>query len=50
MSARAHKSFPSQVLTALLTTVLIILWPLLHGEDLYTNHLLKDAAIFLYVD
>ena len=49
-SARAHKSSPSQVPTALLTTALIVLWLSLHRGDPYTNHLLKDAAIFLCVD
>jgi len=49
-SAGAHKSSPSQVPTALLTTALIILWLSLHGGDPYTNRLLKDAAIFLCVD
>ena len=50
MSAGAHKSSPSQVPTALLTTALIILWLSLHRGDPYTNCLFKDAAIFLYVD
>jgi len=50
MSAGAHKSSPSQVPTALLTTALIILWLSLQGGDPYTNHLLKDAAIFLCID
>ena len=49
-SAGAHKSSPSQVPTALLTTVLIVLWLSLHGGDPYTNHLLKDVVIFLCVD
>ena len=46
----AHKSSPSQVPTALLTTALIVLWLSLHGGDPYTNHLLKDAVIFLCID
>jgi len=46
----AHKSSPSQVPTALLTTALIVLWLSLHGGDPYTNCLLKDVAIFLCVD
>ena len=50
MSAGAHKSSPSQVPTALLTTALIVLWLSLHGGDPYTNRLLKDVAIFLCVD
>ena len=50
MSAGAHKSSPSQVPTALLTTALIVLWLSLQGGDPYTNCLLKDAAIFLYID
>jgi len=50
MSVGAHRFSPSQVLTALLTNVLIIFWLSLHGEDPYTNRLLKDMAIFLYVD
>ena len=49
-AAGAHKSSPSQVPTALLTTALIVLWLSLQGGDLYSNHLLKDAAIFLCVD
>jgi len=49
-SAGAHKSSPSQVPTALLTTALIVLWLSLQGGDLYSNRLLKDAAIFLCVD
>ena len=49
-SAGVHKSFPSQVPTALLTTALIVLWLSLQGGDPYTNHLLKDVAIFLCVD
>ena len=50
MSAGVHKSSPSQVPTALLTTALIVLWLSLYGGDPYTNCLLKDAAIFFYVD
>jgi len=50
MSAGAHKSSPSQVPTVLLTTALIVLWLSLHRGDPYTNHLLKDAVIFLCVD
>ena len=50
MSAGVHKSSPSQVPTALLTTALIILWLSLHGGDPYTNHLLNDAAIFLSIN
>ena len=50
MSAGVHRSSPSQVPTALLTNALIVLWLLLHRGDLYTNCLLKDAAIFLCVD
>jgi len=49
-STGAHKSSPSQVPTALLTTALIVLWLSLHRGDLYTNHLLKDVAIFLCID
>ena len=49
-SAGAHKSSPSQVPTALLTTALIVLWLSLQGGDPYTNCLLKDAAIFLCID
>jgi len=44
-SAGAHRSSPSQVPTALLTNALILLWLSLHGEDPYTNHLLKDAPL-----
>ena len=47
MSAGAHKSSPSQVSTALLTTTLIVLWLLLHGGD---PCLLKDVVIFLCID
>ena len=50
MSVGAYKSSSSQVPTALLTTALIVLWLSLHGGDPYTNCLLKDVAIFLYVD
>ena len=50
MSAGVHKSSPSQVPTALLTTALIVLWLSLHGGDPYSNCLLKDAAIFLCID
>ena len=50
MSARAHKSSPSQVPTTLLTASLIILWLSLQGEDPYTNCLFKDVAIFLCID
>jgi len=50
MSAGVHRSFPSQVPTALLTTALIVLWLSLHGGDPYTNRLLKDTAIFLCID
>jgi len=50
MSAGVHKSSPSQVSTALLTTAPIVLWLSLQGGDPYTNRLLKDAAIFLCVD
>jgi len=50
MSAGAHKSSPSQVPTALLTTALIILWLSLQGGDPYTNCLGKDVAIFLCID
>jgi len=50
MSAGVHKSSPSQVPTALLTTALIILWLSLHGGDPYTNRLLNDAAIFLSIN
>jgi len=49
-SAGAHRSSPSQVPTALLTTALIVFWLSLHGGDPYTNCLLKDVAIFLCVD
>ena len=48
MSVGAHKSFPSHMPTALLTTALIVLWLSLYGGDLYSNHLLKDMAIFFY--
>ena len=50
MSAEVYKSSSSQVSTALLTTALVILWLSLHGGDPYTNCLLKDVAIFLYID
>jgi len=50
MSAGVHKSSPSQVPTALLTTTLIVLWLSLYGGDSYTNRLLKNAAIFLCID
>jgi len=50
MSARAYKSFSSQVSTVLLTTALIILWLLLQERDPYSNHLLKDAVIFPCID
>jgi len=49
-SAGAHKSSPSQVSTALLTTALMILWLSLQGGDSYSNRLLKDVAIFLCID
>ena len=49
-SAGAHKSSPSQVPTALLTTALMILWLSLQGGDPYSNRLLKDVMIFLCVD
>jgi len=49
-SVGAHKSSPSQVPTALLTTALMILWLSLQGGDPYSNRLLKDVAIFLCVD
>ena len=49
-SAGAHKSSPSQMPTALLTTALIILWLSLQGGDPYTNCLLKDVTIFLCID
>ena len=50
ISARAHKSSPSQVPTALLTTALIVLWLSLYGGDPYSNCLLKDVVIFLCID
>jgi len=50
MSAGAHKSFPSQVPTALLTTALIVLYQSLQGGDPYTNRLFKNAAISLCID
>jgi len=49
-SAGAHKSFSSQVPTALLTTALIVLWLSLRRGDPYSNCLLKDIVIFLCVD
>ena len=50
MSAGVHKSSSSQVPTAVLTTALIVLWLSLQGGDLYSNRLLKDAAIFFCID
>jgi len=50
MSIGMYKSSSSQMPTALLTTVLITLWLLLQGGDLYTNCLLKGVAIFLCID
>jgi len=49
-STRVHKSSPSQVPMVLLTAALIVLWLLLQEGDPYTNHLLKDVAIFLCID
>ena len=49
-SAGVHRSSPSQMPTALLTNVLIILWLSLHGGDPYTNRLLKNVVIFLCID
>ena len=49
-SARVHKSSPSQMPTALLTTALIILCRSLQGGDPYTNCLLKDVAISLCIN
>ena len=51
----AHKSSPSQVptallTTALLTTALILLWLSLQEGDPYSNHCLKDVAIFSCID
>jgi len=45
-----QRSSPSQVPTTLLTNALMILWLSLHRGDPYTNHLLKDMAIFLCID
>jgi len=49
-SAEVHKSSPSQMPTALLTTALILLWLSLQGGDPYSNCLLKNVAIFLCID